>query len=98
MTGVIDFGDLVVGSPALDFWLPVYGFRRLGIEDQTQACLDASGMREEAFQHMQPDLTFLDFRYPILDILHGLDTHDEEFVAQGIEALNRSLPADIVCE
>jgi len=98
MTGVIDFGDLVVSNPALDLWLPVYGFKQLAIDSQLPACMDAAGIDDQALQRMLPELAFLDFRYPILDILHGLDTSDDGFVTEGIRALNAKLPAGLVCD
>jgi aminoglycoside phosphotransferase (APT) family kinase protein len=98
MSGLIDFGDVVVGNAAMDFWLPVYGFKKLGIESQLTACLEEAGVDDKALQRMQPELSFINFRYPILDILHGLDIDDQGFVTEGIESLNRSLPADLACD
>ena len=97
LCGVIDFGDAVVSNPALDFWLPLFGFGRLGLEDQLGACLQAAGVDERRLQAMRPEVEFLDFRFPLLDILHGVDISDDTFVEEGIRALNASLPSNIRC-
>ena len=87
MTGLIDFGALVVGSPAMDLWLPVYGFTELGVAAQTRQCLEEAGIGAHDLDRMRPELTFIDFRWPLLDILQGLDTDDDVLVGQGIERL-----------
>jgi aminoglycoside phosphotransferase (APT) family kinase protein len=98
LTGVIDFGDAVVGSLALDLWMPVYGFQRLGIASQTEECLGAAGVDEEQVDAMMPELRFLEFRWPLLDILYGLDSGQPDFVEGGIRALNASLPSGLKCD
>jgi Ser/Thr protein kinase RdoA (MazF antagonist) len=97
LCGVIDFGDALVSSAALDFWLPLYGLKRLGIEAQVPACLAAAGIEGAALETMRPEVDFLDFRFPLLDMLQGLDTHDDALLEGGIQALNASLPRDIRC-
>lgn len=98
ITGIIDFGSAVVSSLAIDYWLPLFGFDRLGIGDQTNDCLTATGIGAESLAKMRPEVEFIEFRYPLMDIEHGLDTGEDGFVEGGIRALNASLPGDLVCE
>ena len=95
--GLIDFGGCVVGSPAIDFWLPVHGFERLGIGEQSAACMAASGITSEELEAMLPELAYINLHYPVHDILHGLETQQPEFVAEGIKHLNTLLPSSIKC-
>ena len=97
LSGVIDFCDAELGDPAIDLWLPVFGFPRLGIEAQTADCLAAAGVSDADLRRMMPSLAFYNFRYALLDILHGLDTGDASYVEGGIRALNASLPPDLRC-
>ena len=97
LSGVIDFGQAFVGSRAIDFWLPVYGFQRLGIGDQTQACLDEAGMGDQEMAQLLPELEFINFVYPLLDILYGLDTDAPDYVEGGILDLNALVPFGIEC-
>jgi aminoglycoside phosphotransferase (APT) family kinase protein len=96
--GLIDFGDAAVSSPALDLWLPVYGFDQLGIADQKAACLAEAGIGDRDLKRLMPELAFLDVRYPILGILHGLNIEDADFVEESIRELNSLVPFGIVCE
>jgi aminoglycoside 2''-phosphotransferase len=98
LTAVIDFGDAIVGNRAFDYWLPVYGFQRLGIPEQMDACLRAAGLSPDELQRMAPELRFIDFRWPLLDIMYGLGINDTGLVEGGIRALNASLPPDLRCE
>jgi aminoglycoside phosphotransferase (APT) family kinase protein len=97
LCGVIDFGDSAISSPALDFWPPAYGFAQLGLASQETDCLQAAGVEAEALGRMRPELEFLDVRYPLLGILHGLGTGDDDIVDEGIRNLNAMLPRDLVC-
>ena len=54
LSGLIDFGGTVVANPALDLWLPLYGFARLGIEDQLEECLKAAGIDDEPVSWSPP--------------------------------------------
>jgi len=91
LRGVIDFGDAAVSSPALDLWLPAFGFDVLGIEEQRPACLREAGVDDAALARMMPELRFLDIRYPLLGILHGLDIGDDVYVQDGIQELDALL-------
>ena len=97
MTGLIDFGQVFLGSVAVDYWLPVYGFPRLGIADQTRACLAEASISAADFERMQPELEFINFVYPLLDILYGLETDDPEYVEGGILDLNALVPFGVQC-
>lgn len=98
LCGIIDFGDAAVSSPALDFWVPTYGFHQLGIANQEAACLDAAGIDGRELRRMLPELAFLDLRYPLLDILHGLLTNEDALVDDGIRHINVSLPTGLTCD
>jgi len=93
LCGVIDFGDAAVSSPALDLWLPAFGFDVLGIEAQRPACLREAGVDGGALARMMPELRFLDVRYPLLGVLHGLDIGDDVYVREGIQELDALLSA-----
>jgi len=97
LSGLIDFGDAAVTSPAIDYWLPLYGFEQLGIDGQLGSCLAAAGRDAVEVQTMSPELAFLDLRYPILGILHGLNIDDGTLVEESIGELNASLPHDLRC-
>jgi aminoglycoside phosphotransferase (APT) family kinase protein len=97
LTGLIDLGDAAVSSPALDLWLPVYGFEQLGITAQKASCLEEAGIDDEALQRMTPELAFLDLRFHLLGILHGLNLQDAGFVEQSIIELNDVVPFGIEC-
>jgi len=97
LCGLIDFGDAAVSSPALDFWLPVFGLKQLGLEDQVAGCLDEAGVNEAALERLKPELAFLNLRYPLLGILHGLAIGDHTLVQESIVELNASLVRDGRC-
>ena len=98
LSGVIDFGGMVVSNPALDLWLPLYGFERVGIASQLQACLDAAGIDDTALARMRPEVDFIHLNFPLTDILSGLDRNDREQVAEGIQSLNAMVPFGIECK
>jgi aminoglycoside 2''-phosphotransferase len=98
LSGVIDFGGAVLSSPALDWWLPVFGFRRLEVEEQLSACLEAAGITKSDLQRMLPEVEFIDFNFPLTDILSGLDRRDDLQVEDGLRALNASLPDGLRCD
>jgi aminoglycoside phosphotransferase (APT) family kinase protein len=95
ISGLIDFGDCAVSSPALDLWLPAYGFEQLGIAGQKAACFDEAGIDEGRLEQMAPELAFLHVRYPLLGILHGLNIEDAGFVEEAIHELNALVPFGI---
>jgi aminoglycoside 2''-phosphotransferase len=97
LSGVIDFGDAVVGNPAGDFWLPLRDFEAIGIVDQLPALIEAYGRDRLDLERVQIDVDFTDFRWPFYDILYGLDIEDQAFVEGGIKALNASLPGTLRC-
>ena len=97
ISGLIDFGGCVIGSPAVDFWLPAYGFERLGIGEQSAACIEASGVSEEEMEALRPELAYINLHYPVHDILHGLETGEPEYVEDGIRQLNTLVPRSVRC-
>jgi aminoglycoside phosphotransferase (APT) family kinase protein len=97
LSGVIDFGGSIVSNPAMDLWLPLYGFARLGIEDQLPACLEAAGIDADSLARMRPEVDFIDLNFPLTDILSGLDRDDRDQVEEGILALNEKVPFGIQC-
>jgi aminoglycoside 2''-phosphotransferase len=97
ISGLIDFGGCVIGSPAIDFWLPVYGFERLGFGEQLGACIEASGVGAADLEAMRPELEYINLHYPVHDILHGLETDEREFVEDGIRHLNTLVPRSVRC-
>jgi aminoglycoside phosphotransferase (APT) family kinase protein len=96
LSGVIDWGGAVISNPALDLWLPTYGFQRLEMAGQTAACLEAAGLRDE-LPRLQGEVDFVDFNFPLTDILSGLNRRDSAQVEDGIKALNASLPRELRC-
>jgi aminoglycoside phosphotransferase (APT) family kinase protein len=97
LCGVIDFGDAVVGNPAVDFWMPFIDFGLLGIGDQAGGFLDAYGREGLDLERIGIEVEFVHFLWPFHDMLYGLGIGDAEMVAGGIRALNESLPADLRC-
>ena len=91
ITGLIDFSAAVAGKPAIDSWLPLEGFRRLEIEEQMPACLEAAGVSETAAARCCPEVQFWNLRYPLLGILHGLDVGDAAYVAESLEELKQAI-------
>lgn len=98
LSGLIDFGGLVVSSPAIDLWLPVFGLERLGVADQLAVCLAEAGIDEAQLSRMMPEIEFCDFNFPVIDILSGLERDDEVQIEDGIHHLNASLPRDLHCD
>ncbi len=97
LCGLIDFGDAAVSSPALDLWLPVYGFDQLGIAGQRSEFLAQAGVTEAELNRMARELAFIDLRYPLIGILHGLATGDDDCVTEAIVELNALVPHDLRC-
>jgi aminoglycoside phosphotransferase (APT) family kinase protein len=97
LSGVIDFGDVAIGDPAIDLWLPLMDFERLGIGDQLPDFLAAYSAPELDLNRARRVVDFIEFTWPFHDILYGLRIGDDDFVAGGIQALNRTLPADLRC-
>ena len=97
LSGVIDFGGAVVSNPALDWWLPTYGFKRLGIEDQLKPCLEEAGIDQAELQRRIGEVDFIDFNFPLTDVLSGLERGDDSQVEDGLRSLNKAVPRDIVC-
>jgi aminoglycoside phosphotransferase (APT) family kinase protein len=91
ISGLIDFSATVVGKPAVDFWLPLEGFARLGIADQLPACLEAAGVSAQEAELMLPEVRFWNLRYPLLGILHGLDIGDQTYVEESVRELEKAL-------
>jgi aminoglycoside phosphotransferase (APT) family kinase protein len=97
ISGLIDFGGCVIGSPAIDFWLPACGFDRLGIGEQSAACIEATGITSDELDTMRPELDYINLHYPVHDILHGLETGQPELVQDGIKHLNTLVPRSVRC-
>jgi aminoglycoside phosphotransferase (APT) family kinase protein len=97
LCGLVDFGGCRVSDPAGDFvWLLSIGLRDLGIEDQRDTLLTAYDPALR-FEDLQPRVDYYYFWWPLEDILHGLDIEDEDFVAEGIRALNERVPFGTKC-
>jgi Ser/Thr protein kinase RdoA (MazF antagonist) len=77
LAGVIDFSDMVVGNPAIDLWMPLRELADLGIDDQTQAALDAYGLQPDDLAAVQRELDFLRFFWAFSGLLSGLAADDE---------------------
>jgi aminoglycoside 2''-phosphotransferase len=97
ITGVIDFGDAQGGNPAVDLWMPLINFAERGLGHQLGPFLDAYGISDSELARARVEVEFVDFLWSFYDILHGLDVGNEEFVAEGIESLNKALPRDFSC-
>jgi aminoglycoside phosphotransferase (APT) family kinase protein len=97
LSGLIDFGGMVVSNPALDLWMPLYGFARVGIEHQLSACLETAGIDDAALARMRPEVDFIHLNFPLTDILSGLDRNDREQVEDGINSLNAAVPFGTQC-
>jgi aminoglycoside phosphotransferase (APT) family kinase protein len=98
LSGVIDFGGAVVSNRALDLWLPLYGFERLGIESQLSVCIEAAGLSDADVERMRGEVAFVDFNFPLTDMLSGLERGDDAQVEDGLRHLNASLPRDLRCD
>jgi aminoglycoside phosphotransferase (APT) family kinase protein len=95
LSGVIDFGDAVVGDPAVEFtWALTGGLEAHGAENQIGELVEASGGHLAA---LMGRVSFYRFRWPLFDILHGLETNDNLLVEDGLRSLNSSIPAGIAC-
>jgi aminoglycoside phosphotransferase (APT) family kinase protein len=97
LTGIIDFDNVSVGKPAIDLWLPLLDFEKLGIADQLPAFLDAYADPELDLERARTEVEFIQFLWPFHDITFGLWTENRDLVQDGILALNASLPRDIAC-
>jgi aminoglycoside 2''-phosphotransferase len=97
LCGLLDFGDAAVSDPSLDFWLPVYGFRQLGIAGQTVDCLAEAGIENGGMEGMRAQLAFQNLRYPLLGVLQGISNRDDAMVEESIGELNAMVPRDLKC-
>ena len=97
LTGVIDFGDKDVGNPASDLWMPLLDFERLGIGNQRERFLEAYGAEHVDLERAQVEVEFIQFTWPLHDILYGLRIGEQEFVEGGIRALNQDVPRELRC-
>jgi aminoglycoside 2''-phosphotransferase len=97
LTGVIDFDNVRVGKPAIDLWLALVDFEKLGIDDQLSAFLEAYGDPGLDLERARVEADFVQFLWPFHDITFGLWTENQDLVEDGIRALNESLPRDLRC-
>jgi hypothetical protein len=94
LTGVIDFGGLRVSKPTTDFLLPLGDFPSLGIADQLPELLEAYG-KELDIERARVEVDFTQqVLWPIYDVEFGQYWGNDEFVARGLEALERLTRAE----
>jgi aminoglycoside 2''-phosphotransferase len=94
LTGVIDWGDVVIGDPAVDFSGPLVG-------DLAKGGLDAAALERGYGLPLEPVLQrckFYAFCWPLFHLLHGLHTNDPEFVEDGIGMINEHVPFGVRCD
>lgn len=87
LTGVIDFGDVVVGDPAADLTWFLGALADAAGHDAIERLKDAYGQSDAAA--FEPRTAFYRSLWPYHTILFGLHTEDEAFVQEGIEGLNK---------
>jgi len=98
LTGVIDFGDgVAVSKPAVDLWLPLLDFEKLGIADQLPDFLEAYGDSHLDVERAHIEAEFIQFTWPFHDIQFGLWTENADLVQEGIVALYERVPRDLRC-
>jgi aminoglycoside 2''-phosphotransferase len=98
LSGVIDFGGAIVGNPALDLWLAWYGFERLNLGNQIAEFVDAAFYVPDDLERQLGEVDFIDFNFPLTDILSGLERNDEAQINEGLEHLNKSVPRGLRCD
>ena len=96
LTGVIDFGDVVIGDPAIDFTGPLVGdLSKGGLAGQ------AGALERGYSESLAPIIArcrFYEFCWPLFHLLHGLHTEDPAFIEDGIRMLNARVPQGIRCD
>jgi aminoglycoside phosphotransferase (APT) family kinase protein len=89
LSGVIDFGGLRISKPATDFLLPLGDFPSLSISHQLPSLLEAYG-EELDLERARIEVDFTQqVLWPIYDVEFGKYWGNDEFVARGVEALER---------
>lgn len=97
LSGIIDFGDLFVGDPAVDFCVPLGGdFETLGIGNQVGELIAAYGGKETAAS-MERRVRIMRLRWPLFDTVCGLDNNDDGLVENAIRRLSTSIPRGWRC-
>ncbi len=92
LSGVIDWGDISIGDPARDFTTLLYGgFAAKGMH--LRDVLLAYGISEGDLETIRPRCAFSAFRWPLHEILYGLDSRQDNVVRGGIELLYRTISA-----
>jgi aminoglycoside 2''-phosphotransferase len=96
LSGVIDFGNVYLGDPALDFADLLEGdFARLGTLNQLAALERGYG---RPLAPLASRCSFYAFCWPLNHITEGLEANDREFVADGIRMVNAKLPFGVRCD
>ena len=91
---MIDFGDVVIADPAVDFTGPLVG-------NLAKRGLDMAALERGYGEPLAPFVArckFYAFCGPLFHLLHGLHTDDPEFVEDGIRMLNDAVPFGVRCE
>jgi aminoglycoside 2''-phosphotransferase len=96
LTGVIDWGNVMIGDPAVDFAGPLVGdLAKGGLKGYHAALQRGYGESLDAFL---PRCGFYEFCWPLLHLLHGLRTDDPAFIEDGIRMINAHVPGDLRCD
>ena len=94
LTGVIDWGDLSIADPAGDFIdAQNGGLARFGLSGQLNDLFKAYGITRAELETMQPRCDFYKYCWPLHEIIYGLNSHDDDVVQKGIEALEEKVHA-----
>ncbi len=94
LTGVIDWGDIFIGDPAVDFAGPLVG-------ELAKGGMDAAALERGYGESLEPILQrckFYESCWPLNHLLHGLHTNDPEFVEDGIRMINEQVPFGKRCD
>jgi aminoglycoside 2''-phosphotransferase len=96
LTGVVDFGDMVIGDAALDFTGPLVGdLSKSALAGQAEGLSRGYG---ESLAPMLERARFYEFCWPLFHLLEGQQTNDPEFVEDGIRMINAKVPFGQRCD
>lgn len=96
LTGVIDWGDMRLGDPAIDLVGPLIGdLAKGGLKGQMKDLERGYG---ESLEPLIARCRFFMFCWPVYHVLHGLNTHDQKLVADGVRKINARVPSELRCD
>jgi aminoglycoside phosphotransferase (APT) family kinase protein len=91
LTGVIDWGDMTIGDPALDLTdILADVLAKAGLKDQMPSFLTAYGISDAELAKLRPRCEFYEFLWPVHIITFALDDGNEAGIQEGVDWLRKA--------